>query len=97
MFADTDQTAEQNNIKTLNINILTEFIAQKTGNKTQQSTTIHDIFINNLPSISTCRLPYLGVTNHIHTAFLRHSTSQIGTARHARGTPVSKEWPTAPQ
>ncbi|WP_148203447.1 hypothetical protein [Sodalis glossinidius] len=30
--------------------------AQKIGDKTQQSTTIHDIFINNLPLISTCQL-----------------------------------------
>ncbi|MGL9724372.1 MAG: hypothetical protein ACR5LH_12750 [Sodalis sp. (in: enterobacteria)] len=33
-----------------------DLAAQKTGDKTQQSTTIHDIFINNLPLISTCRL-----------------------------------------
>ncbi|WP_025246911.1 hypothetical protein [Candidatus Sodalis pierantonius] len=43
-------------IKTININALIYFLAQKIGDKTQQSTTIHDIFINNLPLISTCRL-----------------------------------------
>lgn len=75
--------AELKQIKTININALTEFIAQKTGNKTQQSTTIHDLFINKLPSISTCRRPSLGVTNHIHTEFLRHNTAHHVTNLHS--------------
>lgn len=42
-------------IKSININVSIDFLAQKTDDKTQHSTTIHDIFINNLPLISTCR------------------------------------------